>query len=451
MLKFSIHALMPVLFVYLAVNLSGCSKPSQLGLSLVEQDQTDIVFTDTVSMLISCQEAERTETFNRSYMVLGGYSDFSTDAEWGEVLASIYMNFRLTSTGAFFENAVFDSLVLTLDYESSGHYGEILVNKPTQEPLTLDVLRLTEDIIADEPYTSDAIFQTSEVLKSGFEFFPNDTLSITLNDIEYAPHVRIKLDDPDGIALGEFLLNPQGADSAIYESTTNFKNFLKGLHIRTTPGTNPSTVLRLNAKSSLTKLTLHYTDTTDGGNDARTFEYITNEDTEVVNNFEHTHPSELTDNLPTDSVVYVQGMDGLHTKIEFPFVSNLGDVIINKAELLIQLADTGTSEYPEPITIGAKIKDNNGVLQYIDDLNTSLQNIGSYLLFGGYLEAENDSTGFLYRMFITEQLQRIIDGETSESAIYLTTLSALDPQRVKLLNQNSSRIAKLNITYTKLK
>ncbi|MCH2021481.1 MAG: DUF4270 domain-containing protein [Saprospiraceae bacterium] len=429
----------------------GCSKSSQLGLSLVEESQSEILTTDTSTLILTTLEAEPTIISNRSRMVCGNYSDFNTIGEWGEVSASIYMNFRLSSTGAVFPNTVFDSLVLSLAYDTlDGHYGEILATNPTTKVQSWEVARLIQDIEESEVYDSDIVFSTGDILKSSFLFNPDHKLNVNLGGVEYKPHVRIKLDDPAGIALGESLLHPQGADTVMYESNTSFKDWFKGVNIRPTLGANNNSIIRFISKHALTKLTLYYTDTSNGGANQYSFDFLTNEDAEVVSAFSHVHPSLLTDNTALDTFVYVQGLDGLHTKVEFPNVENLGNVIINKAELVFMVADTGTIEFPEPPVLMAKIKNTDGDLTIIDDASTSLNNTGSYLLFGGAIEEINNTKTYLYRMNIAQEMQSIVDGSSYESAIYLTTPSALDPERIKLVNHQGINKAKLYLTYTKI-
>ena len=448
-MKYNLKSLLYSMLAIGVLSAIGCSKSSELGLSLVEQEQSDIV-VDTIIPILTTIEAEPTQTYGRSHLVCGSYSDLNGLGEWGESTASAYMNFRLTSTGASFPNTVFDSLVLTLAYEVYGHYGEFATTKPTTTAQSWDIVRVSEDILEDEPYKSDATFATSDVLKANFQFYPNDTLAVMIDSIEYAPHLRIRLDDAAGIALGETFLHPQNADTIMYESNTAFKNWFKGIHIRPTPGANNNSIVRMKSKDALTKLTLHYTDTSNGGSTARTFEFLTNEDAEVVSTFSHIHPAALTDTTTTDTIVYVQGLDGLHTKIEFPNVGNLGNVIINKAELVVMVADTGTAEYREPIQLTAKIKDLNGDLVFVEDIGTSLVRVQSYLLFGGALEEINDSKTYLYRMHLAEQMQSIVNGTTLEPAIYLTTPSALDPERIKLINHQGINKVMFYLTYTRI-
>jgi hypothetical protein len=416
-------------------------------LSLVEQEQSDIIYTDTSTIILTTEVADPVETSNRTIMVCGSYSD----TDWGESIASIYMNFRINNTGAVFPNSVFDSLVLSLAYQDFGHYGELRTNKPSAITQNWEIARVVENIEEGTVYKSDKTFMTDgSLLKSNFQFTPNDTASVVVDGATLAPHLRIRLDDQAGLDLGALFLDPSSTGIDIYESNTEFKDWFKGIQIRPS-SSNPSdaSIIRFKSKDALTKLTLHYTDTSNGGSVAKVFEFLTNEDAEVVSVFEHTHPVNLTDNLTTDTVVYVQGLDGLHTKIEFPFVHTLGNVIINKAELVIPVADTGTNDFPEPIQILAKIKNLGGELIAIDDVITSINRAQSYFLFGGVLE-DTGNKNFVYRMYISEEMQALVNGTTFEPAIYITLPSALDPERVQLMNEKGINSAKLHLTYTRI-
>lgn len=433
------------LFTVGVLSAIGCSKSSELGLSLVEGEQTDILITDTTSLFFTTLKATSSKTNNRTQVVVGAYSSL----EWGDVEASAYMNFRLTSTNASFSNTVFDSLVLTIAYENYGHYGELRETKPTTAMQSWDVVRIGSDISATASYTSSATFVETDILKAGFQFTPNDTADVVLGTSSFDPHIRIRLDDIAGLELGETLLHPSAGADSIYTSNNVFKNWFKGVHIKPTFGHANNTIIRLKVQSPLTKLTLYYRDTVGGANTAKTFDFLTTEDAEAVTVFNNNTPASLTANLETDTVSYMQGLDALHTRIDFPYVGNLGNIIVNKAELLIMVADTGSKSFPEPIQITAKIKDKSGQLVVVDDIATSLINTQSYFLFGGLIERNNDI--LMYRFHLSEEMQAVIKGETYERAIYLTASSALDAERIKLINQNGFLKPKLFLTYTKVK
>lgn len=425
----------------------GCSESSELGLSLVEQETSDIILTDTVTVALSTVEAIPDVTSNRAGMTCGSY----VDPEWGTTNASISLNFRLQNIGATFPNTVFDSIVLTLAYEQFGHYGELRAEKPTPTAQNWEVVRLTESILEDTDYRSDATFATEATpLKSNFSFTPSDTLPVTVDGTEQVPHLRIRLDDPSGIALGQTFLKPQGADTVMYESNTAFKNWFKGLQIRPSSN-NPAngSLVRFEARAAMTRLWVYYRDTSNGGNVAETLEFVTNEDAEWVTSINHIHPADLTDNLPTDTIVYVQGGDGLHTKVSFPYVQNFDNIIVNKAELIVTVQDTGSTAFALPPQLVAQVKDAGGNLVVIDDIATSIIKKSSYIAFEGMPQVTTNRVVF-YRMQIAEEMQNFVEGKTIEPAIYLSLPSPIDPERVKLINHRGVQAAKLNFTYTRL-
>ena len=98
----------------------------------------------------------------------------------------------------------------------------------------------------------------------------------------------------------------------------------------------------------------------------------------------------------------------------------------------------------------AKIKNFGGELVAIDDVITSINRAQSYFLFGGVLE-DTGNKNFVYRMYISEEMQALVNGTTFEPAIYITLPSALDPERVQLMNEKGINSAKLYLTYTKIK
>lgn len=424
----------------------SCSESTEIGLSLVEQEPSDIIYTDTTTLIATTVEAAPTTTSNRTSMVCGSYNT----TEWGESRASIYMNFRLRNTGATFPNCTLDSVVLTLAYESFGHYGDLRVNKPTSASQVWEVARMVDDLEDGTDYKSDVVFGTeAQLLKSNFVFEPNDTANVIVDGQELLPHLRIRLDDQAGIDLGNMLLDPQGAAANIYAGNTEFKDWFKGIHIRPA-ASNPSngSLVRFKSKDALTSLVVYYTDNSTGTPEQKIFDFLTNDDAEVVSTFEHTHPVELTDNLATDTIVYLQGLDGLHTKVSFPFIGSLGQVVINRAELEFTLLDTGTVEYPNPFQLLAMVKDAGGNLVVTDDVASSIGNTQSYLIFGGGLSVESDGR-LVYKMSLSEELQNMVEGNTPENAIYLSVPSALDPEQGKLYNEKGRYATKLFLTYTR--
>jgi hypothetical protein len=428
---------LPLLFFGFGL-LAACSDTTELGLSLVEQERSNIIFSDTFNLDMSTTVTAPFKTSSASRWLCGAYDD----AIFGETQTGFYCNFRIPTTNISFPNTTFDSLVLTLAYDTLGHYGSIL-GTPTVQ--SWQVLELDADILPNTSYKSDAIFATKATPLADFTFTPAYRDTVQIDTSRLAPHLRIRLDN----AFGATLLNPPTAD--VYTTNNNFKSFFKGIAVRANGGSaNNDCIVRFLPKSTQTTLTLYYTDNSTGTPVAKKFSYLTDEDAESVVATSHNYSATaVLDNNPTDTLVYVQGANGVSAKVKFPFLPGLGKIVINKAELIFQSPFAAVADFPTPLQLVAAEKVDTAYI-LIDDLLTSLQRTGTYQIFDG--ARQNVSTDLVsYKMNISQYLQRIADGEVTDSAMYIQAVTVLEPFRIALANQNSTAFkAKLSLTYTKI-
>ncbi|MCH2042613.1 MAG: DUF4270 domain-containing protein [Saprospiraceae bacterium] len=428
---------------------TGCSKPSELGLTLVEQEQSSILFTDSIGLTLQTVTTPTQNTLNEVRLLIGEYDD----PIFGKTTSSAYLNFSLPSTNVSFPNTTYDSLVLSLEFDTTGHYGEVLSN-PTNQ--TWEVYRMESSIEINTDYNSDATFSTGQLLGSGFSFYPNYSDSIQIEEDGSsklrAAQLRIRLDDN----FGQELLNP--TDPNIYSSNENFKNFFKGLLIQPVANANNNSLLRFRSSSNdiYTRLTLYYSETETDSNGVvnsvpKTYVYSSASDAESVIGIQHDYTtSNILDNNTTDTIVYVQGADGVGVSIDFSSLLDLGSISVNKAELYVYPVDGDTDEFPIPSQLVCKYELADGSLDFIDDIYTSFSRLGTYDLFGGILDKQDSNNNF-YKMNISEYLQRVVNAETSNNKLYLQTVAVIDPSRVRLGNHNSTKYnSKLFLTYTKL-
>lgn len=425
----------------------ACSKPSDLGLSLVEQDRSDVFYSDTLSLMLSSNNDDLIVTSDRPRLNIGAY----TDPVFGQHKASSYFNFKLPSTNLDFGVASYDSLVLVMVYDTTGHYGEVNVSPSSQE---WEVLRLEESILEGESYKSDASFMTGSSL-ANFYFSPNFTDSVMVLGDQESPQLRIRLDD----ALGQELLEP--SDSTIYNTNNDFKEFLKGVLVRPVEASAVNnSIIRFIPRHPDTRLCLYYTQTVtdDNGNttqEPRVFEFTMDNDVERVTNYEHDYTgTAVLDNSPQDSFVYLQGMAGANVKVSFPHLqATLGNSIINKAVLQLYAMEPSSEAYPLPEQLVATSRDEDGELFLIEDFLVAVQANGQIALSipGGTLETD-DQGQQVYNFNISGELQDLLDGELPEPSIYLDVFSAgSNIGRVILANQRHTTFkAKLLLTYTRI-
>ncbi|WCL80059.1 DUF4270 family protein [Saprospira sp. CCB-QB6] len=414
--------------------IAACSKPSELGLSLVEQDPADIMYTDTLSLDMQTVLTDPLISSARTRWICGSY----VDPIFGKSTAGIYANFRLTSSNASFPDAIFDSLVLSLAYDSVGHYGGNISQLGVQE---WQVYRLLEDLDPDESYASDVNFLTGDLL-ADFSFTPKVNEPVSVDDAARSPQLRIRLAD----SLGQYLMQP---DSAIYSSNSVFKEAFKGVYIRPKTNGQQSAMLRFLSESAYSKLTLYYTDS---AGVAQSYEYLMDDDAESVLNISHDYSNTgILQNNSTDSIVYLQGMNGVGVRLAFPHLANLGAIIVNKAELVIQVAEEQDRNFLAPDQLFCLEKTSSDGYLLIDDVTSSVNRNPSdpFRLFGGLIQYDDNQAYFA--MNLSEYLQRIVDQETEEAAVYIQTAAVTDTERMRIGNgQANSLQAKLFLTYTKI-
>jgi hypothetical protein len=423
--------------LYLAFGLAAftsCSKPSELGLSLVETDPSDIIYNDTTSLKMITVLTEPLKTDKRSRYLCGSY----IDPIFGKSSSEIFMNFRLTTTNARFPSATLDSLVLMLQYDSIGHYGGDFDNLGQQ---TWEVYRLNEAITQNQDYYSNSTFALGDLLAT-HSFTPNIYDSVNVGGTNRKAHLRIRIDND----LGLELLSP---DSAIYENNNVFKSALKGFCIKPKANVNNSAIIRFLPATSLTKLTMYYKDSSGV---ARTYEFLNDADAESVLSMQHNYNgTRVLLNSPLDTVSYVQGMNGVSTRIEFPFLDSLGKIIVNKAELYFYAAGEEDRNFPIPNQLFCLEKTSDDKYLLIDDVTNSINRSGlnPYLIFGGTLTKDGDIR--YYRMNISQFFQKLVDNRIDERALYIQTASVTDTARMLLVNEKGTALkAKLYLTYTKI-
>jgi Domain of unknown function (DUF4270) len=415
----------------------SCSKTTDLGLSLVELERSDIIYTDTLSLQMEVVESKAISSSNPSRWLVG----YHQDPVFGESEAAMYFNFRISTSNLNFPNSTFDSLVLCLQYDTTGHLGDVLSNNPsTQE---WEVYRMEESIDPDGLYKNDTSFTTGALLAST-QFSPRYRDSVMIDTIKLAPHLRIRLDDN----LGESLLNP--TDSTIYANNNKFKEFLKGLHIKST--SNSSSIIRFLPAGAQTRMILYYTQDVDGVPTRKSFSFLVNEDIESVLTTKHNYSSgTVLANSATDSLVYAQGLNGVLVKTRFPTIANLGRIVVNKAELVFSSPTGGSTEATLPKQmIAAYFSPSTEKYELVDDLQTSLRRLSSYALFGGGLEADNNNP-YSYKMNLSQFFQKIVDNEIADSSVYLQTLTILEPHQLSIGSPQSQGFKpQLRLTYTKV-
>jgi hypothetical protein len=204
-------------------------------------------------------------------------------------------------------------------------------------------------------------------------------------------------------------------DSSGYESDAAFLDFFKGLAIIPTKASE--NLLGFNLSAANSGIYIYYTqdDTLQ-----RRYSFKVNDFSVKMTGYSHDYLQSLLGaslNNTNDTLLYLQGMSGTDIELDLSGVKNLKNVIINKADLEIFVAnhplnDTSLFALPDQIVLSHEV---DGVLLPIDDIRTGSQNIIEF--FGGSLIKRENGEPSSYKMNITGHLQTIISNLNSEKLI----------------------------------
>lgn len=438
---------------------SACNDSLFFGSDLLEQDQLELGTADTLSVTTTTISEDSILVFDPAAKVLdafliGNYKD----PVFGTTNATAYLQYRLGSTSVpDFSNSVFDSIVLSLVYDTVRPYGNY------KQPVTFEVSRLDESMSSTVQYYSKKHFAASGNLGT-LSFTPNPFSSVSYIDYPggfpdtlSSRQIRIRLND----ALGKELMDTSHA--AIYKTNDAFQALFKGIKISSNTQTGGITAYNpLDAKS---KITLYYRHIGAIKDTSLQYEFIVSTQSARTVAFDHDYTgslagSHINTSSVNDSLLFLQGMGGTQIKVDVPSVSILNNRIINKAELefYIKKIDFDDPVYTPVNNIIIGKKDDAGNLSSINDVlfaiaKGSETGLGTY--FGGKVTSEtiNGELVYKYKMNISAHLQKMItSGKDSERVIYLIVYRRQEVAGRVVLYGGASKILapKLRIVYTKL-
>ncbi len=431
-----------IVFVFTVIVFSACSEdPNSTGLNIIPGSDISVVgksvekdaiqaFTFTDGPL----KSDETE-FN----LLGTFND----PVFGKTITDFAHQFRISTFPDFSLTPQADSLVLYLSYKEV--FGDTLTTQ------SLKVYELVEDIFLDtigvdgasnyDYYQDVDLKALSSLVSVGeLDFVPKFQLDSTGVDT-ITQELVIKLDN----SLADKLIQ---ADSLDLVNNDAFKEFFKGLYIETQDIDEGGSILGI----FNSHITLYYQNTLEGSEeDSLSYSYSVNTNSARVNRYAHDYSStdfytNLDQEVNEDSLIYIQTLGGLRTKVNLPNLDTWKDssnIIINKAELIFHV-DTVASDldqYQLPSIIFLKALDENGDDYFpIDFLTYNAIYGGSYV--------DTDAT---YSFNITSHLQQIINGDKQNFGFLLyPTYSNFLYRRVVLKGSTSEIGIRFEVTYTKV-
>lgn len=426
--------------------LGSCNEPSFLGAELLEDDQAEVVYTDTFSFTMQYLPDDSVLTYNPARGVgqtyLFGLFD---DPILGQTEAGIFLRLNGPSSNPGFEGGVLDSLVLLLPYDSTGFYGE------TDVDFGLEVYRLSEDLDDDASYysNSEVVFEPDPIGRLSFR--PNFRDSVFVTEASggsevnqgFRPHLRVRLDQ----VFAEELF---GLDTLVYETDSAFLEALKGFYLKPTlPGPGMAS---FNLSDDLAEVRFYY------HQDTAFRRYSLGFDPVIFNTLSNDYSGSaaeagLDDPAFGDSLVFLQGSQGLTIKVEFPKLPDFQDVVVNKAELewtIASLPGDDTDLYPPVDQIVAFKPQGDTTRVFIEDVVfvlDALSDLAAY--FGGVVTEEGDGSTTLYRFNLSAYMQEFFEGN-EDGVLYFRALNRAETAARSVLYGPGHSVfpARLKLSYT---
>ncbi len=440
--------------------ISSCTDPLDVGTDLLTEDRADVGFTDTLKIQARTLIADSVHVFSTDRIIT---SDFLfgniVDPYFGETKAAIYMQpllSRDTDLGGDFiefkisDQSVIDSIILVLPLDSSAIIGDIT------GAFGIDVFEVIEPISVDknddgeEEFYSNITFQTDPNPLASTTFVPSfdstfvkivinpstgDTFRLTRS------HVRIALDP----ALGQRLLD---MDTITYKKDSTFLEIFKGLYLEPT-GISPG-LLDFSLNNVWAGMYIYYRDQQDtlsyafdlGFAGKRISQYTHTYNGYVVDDF-------LDNNEQGDSLLFIQGMQGLLVAFEIPGLADFQDKVINKAELELTVAtfeDYDLEAFPPVDQIVAFKKTDEGELVGIADITLAPTDLSFY--FKGQ-PVKNDDGSTTYTLNISIHTQFLLDGSEPGTVYLAVSPKAGNANRVILKGSGATEApAVLKVFFT---
>lgn len=436
---------------------TGCTDPIDVGSDLLSEDRATVGFTDTLDVSAITVIGDSVRTYSPSFSSqLNTYLLGRTeDPFFGVTEAGIYATpllLRSQTNGVFVDftygaQASVDSVYLILPLDSIGTYGDF------SSIYSVDVFEVIEKIdFAEEDYYSNVNFAFDAMPIGSAAFVPSlDSTFVTTLLLEnlsdtatVAPHIRIPLNNE----LGERLMSQ---DTAIYNADSSFVEFFRGIYIKPNAVSDGFINTNLFTKT-WGGIYVYYTEQDSLKEHAFPISALSGKISRYAHDYTGSMVGDFLENPALgDSLLFLQGLQGLLIKMNIPDLDNLAGKVINKAELEFSLAvleDYDLNLDPPAPQIVAYKRNDEGQLVVIDDVTIFPNDLDLY--FGGQPKEQDDGT-IRYSLNLSVHLQYMIDGSERDNLYIGIVPRTANPSRVIFRGDGVSESpARLKVSFTDL-
>ncbi len=419
------------------LSVSACQEASTIGNEIISGNNSLILIdSDTFEIEAITVRDDSVFSVAQPYYVAGSMDD----PIFGKTFAGIYFQPLPPANHVVLgDDLILDSIGIELKYTSV--YGD-----PDYRPSFL-VYRMRQPFFA---------------VQFGGLYRENSSFLTDPEPIGYIRHAKLKASDssrlyiPLNRSLGEEILSQAG--TANFSSKGAFASFLHGLYLM--PDTSEGygrNVASFQMNTSGARLILYYKNSSA---DSLRLDFGVEAASAVSNTIAHRYSypeilSQLNGNPPSDHAVYLQGMAGLATKIEFPSFENIKGAAINKAELIVHvLPSEEDSIFTAPDRLVSRVRsDSSSTLLALPDDEFD-RNFPFYRVDGYRKKINiNGIEYFQYTINIARYLQDVALGHLPLKALYLRAYPpAVNPGRAVIADghhPDEKLRMKLRIIYTR--
>ncbi|MFN8309959.1 MAG: DUF4270 domain-containing protein [Chitinophagales bacterium] len=418
--------------------LNGCKDPVIEDNSITNHAGDDLNLAHVDSFTVYAFSNK--ETSLPSYKVTQAFIGSINDPIFGKSWSSIYAQVLLPNLNMRFPGAIVDSVVLSMPYNSK--FGKFSV------PLDLAVYELSQYLDpSSTSYTNlDAFTVFGSPIGRQMNYVPNVIDSVNVNGVNYAPQLRIRLND----AVGTKLLS---ADSTSAADNANFLQYFKGFYLTSNTSVVGDGVANINIDAAGIIVYYHSATVT-----PTSITFPVTSSSQTLNHIDHNYagaPVEAVFNTPHTStgndVMYIQSGAGINGTILIPFLQgdNFKKIAVNKAELILTMVE-------DPTSLDTILSPPPGlILRTLDAFGTPTdipsgidrQGVGTLSQ-----TVENGKTVKRYIFTLTNLVQKIANGTAVNHGFTVGYSFAQRQNRVVINHKptDPEHRIKLRITYTKL-
>jgi hypothetical protein len=427
----------PSLFILaLLASMTACEPSGDEIGALVQPDPDDfaVSFSDTASVQLSTVAMDSMMTGSVSRVLVGSF----VDPYFGKVQASSFFQPTINSAITIDQQAVYDSLVLSLYYDRYT-YGD------TTKPLTLSVHQLQSDILDKSIY-----FNSNS---TPFNATPLGSVKLAPRPVT-TKRLIIRLSD----LLGKDIFDKAKANQIT--SNTEWINLVKGLVLRNAAAENAS-VIGFGTDSTSIKMYFH-TPQIEGVKKDSTVMRTTAIYNQMLSDRRGTQIANLPVNkriaLPTSqtgNTAFMQSGTGIMTRVDLPTIRQLRAqkyIAVNRAFLRItpkRFSVTDQFRAPVAVYVYRIDKNNENFLQPTNGFPLPLYSLtasgpsGGPLQIAGGLTRDLNTNKEYYLLDVTSFVTELLTSETGDvGSLLLRTSPYNESSRSTAYPDENSEFAK---------